>query len=144
MKIKIRYHDPKMPMLEFYGGTDKSNWIDLRCKDEEILRAGECKLISLGVSMELPEGYEALVIPRSSTFKRYGLLQTNSVGLIDGSYKGDDDIWYMPVLATRDVEIPQYERICQFRIIKRMDAVEFEPVDSLDNTNRGGIGSTNE
>ena len=144
MIIKVRYHDPNMPPLEFYGGTDKSNWIDLRCMNEELLSVGEYKLISLGVSMELPEGYEAIVIPRSSTFKRYGIIQANSVGLIDNSYKGENDIWYMPVYATRMALIPKYERICQFRIQPVMKDIELVTVEQLTGNDRGGIGSTNE
>jgi len=144
MVIKVHYHDPNMPPLEFYGGSDTSNWIDLRCMNEEIIPSETYKLISLGVSIELPEGYEAIIIPRSSTFKRYGILQANSVGLIDNSYKGDDDIWYMPIYSTRYTTIPQYERICQFRIQPVMKDIEIVPVDHLGNDNRGGIGSTNE
>ena len=104
------------------------------------MKAGEYKLIPLGVSMQLPPGYEALVIPRSSTFKHWGILQTNSCGLIDNSYCGDDDIWYFPALSTRDVLIEKNSRICQFRIQKKMKNVNFETVNTLNNVNRGGLG----
>lgn len=138
MKIKVKYH-ADIPPLEM---TDRGDWIDLRVAEEVHLKAGEYKLISLGVSMELPKGYEALVIPRSSTFKNWGVLQTNSCGLIDNSYCGDNDIWKFPALATRDVLIEKNSRICQFRIQKKMENVEFETVSTLNNTNRGGFGSS--
>ena len=106
------------------------------------MKGGEFKLIPLGVSMKLPDGYEALVIPRSSTFKNWGLLQTNHCGLIDNSYCGDDDVWYFPALATRDVTVEKNSRICQFRIQKSMNGIEFETVDKLLDNNRKGFGST--
>ena len=138
MIIKIKYQSDIHP-LEI---TENSDWIDLRVADDVALKAGEYKLISLGVSMQLPEGYEALVIPRSSTFKHWGVLQANSCGLIDNSYCGDNDIWMFPALATRDVVIEKNSRICQFRIQKKMDGVSFEVVNNLGNVDRKGIGST--
>ena len=106
------------------------------------LKAGEFKLIPLGVAMELPKGYEAHVVPRSSTFKNYGILQVNSCGIIDGSYCGDEDMWRMPVYATRDTIIHKNERICQFRIMENQPKIVFDEVESLDNASRGGFGST--
>lgn len=140
MQIKIKYHDENMEKLQFIEG--KSDWIDLRSAERVELKKGDFKLISLGVSMELPEGYEAHVAPRSSTFKNFGIIQTNSVGVIDESYCGDNDIWMMPVLAMRDSLIEKGDRICQFRIMKKMEEVKLEEVRVLGNENRDGLGST--
>jgi len=106
------------------------------------LKAGEFKLIHLGVAMQLPEGYEAHVVPRSSTYKNFGIIQTNHCGIIDGSYCGPDDWWYMPVYALRDTVIHKNDRICQFRIIENQPKLVFDEVEKLDGNNRGGIGST--
>ncbi len=138
--IKIKYFDSEMDKLTYIDG--KSDWIDLRSSESVELKKGEFKLIPLGVAMELPAGYEAHVVPRSSTFKNYGILQTNSCGVIDGSYCGNEDMWRMPVYATRDTVIHRGDRICQFRIMKNQPAIVFEEVDSLDNQNRGGFGTT--
>ena len=134
--IKVRYHADIYPLEK----TEEGDWIDLRVAEDVEMKAGEYKLIPLGVSMQLPPGYEALVIPRSSTFKHWGILQTNSCGLIDNSYCGDDDIWYFPAIATRDVLIEKNSRICQFRIQKKMKNVKFQTVNTLNNVNRGGLG----
>ena len=139
-KIKIKYFTEDIDKLTYIDG--KSDWIDLRASETVELRAGEFKLIPLGVAMELPRGYEAHVVPRSSTFKNYGILQTNSCGIIDGSYCGDEDMWRMPVYATRDTVIGKNERICQFRIVENQPKIVFEEVASLDGENRGGFGST--
>ena len=120
----------------------KGDWIDLRAAKSVVMKAGEYQLIPLGIAMELPKGYEAIVAPRSSTFKRGGILLANSIGIIDESYKGDNDEWHFPALAIRDTVITQNERICQFRIIKHQPEIEFEIVDSLGNDDRGGMGST--
>lgn len=138
MTIDVKYHADIYPLKM----TTNGDWCDLRAAEDVEFKAGEYKLISLGVSMQLPPGYEALVIPRSSTFKHWGLLQTNSCGLIDNSYCGDDDIWQFPALATRDVLVEKNSRICQFRIQKKMDAVNFNTVIALNNTNRKGFGSS--
>lgn len=138
MEIKVRYHADIDPLEK----TDKGDWIDLRAAEDVELKVGEFKLISLGVSMKLPEGYEALVIPRSSTFKHWGIIQTNHCGLIDNSYCGDSDIWKFPALATRDVVIEKNSRICQFRIQKKMEDLKLTTVDKLDDVNRGGFGSS--
>lgn len=139
-KIRIKYFTDKIDRLEYIDG--KSDWIDLRASETVELKAGEFRLIPLGVAMELPQGYEAHVVPRSSTFKNYGILQTNSCGIIDGSYCGDEDMWRMPVYATRDTVIRENDRICQFRIVENQPKVEFDEVESLDNESRGGFGST--
>lgn len=138
-KIEIKYHNKDMLKIEKLPNGD---WIDLRSAEAVDLKAGEFRIISLGVSMKLPEGYEAHVVPRSSTFKKWGIIQTNHMGVIDNSYSGDNDIWGMPVLATRDTVINVNDRICQFRIIKRQPEVELVEVDKLDDRARGGFGST--
>lgn len=139
-QIKIKYFTDKIDKLTYIDG--KSDWIDLRAAETVELKAGEFKLIPLGVAMQLPEGYEAHIVPRSSTFKNYGILQTNSCGIVDGSYSGDDDMWKMPVYAVRDTRIELNERIAQFRIVENQPRIEFKEVESLLNSNRGGFGST--
>lgn len=139
-RIKIKYFTEEIDKLTYIDG--KSDWIDLRASETVELKAGEFKLIPLGIAMELPKGYEAHVVPRSSTFKNYGVLQVNSCGIIDCSYCGDEDMWYMPVYATRDTVINKNDRICQFRIMENQPKIEFEEVGSLENENRGGFGST--
>ena len=138
MKIKVKYHTDILP-LEM---NDKGDWVDLRAAQDMKLWGGYYYYIPLGISVELPEGYEAHVAPRSSTFKNWGIIQTNSVGVIDNSYCGDNDIWMMPVYATRFTEIKKNDRICQFRIIEKQPHLEFETVDHLGNEDRGGFGST--
>ena len=139
--IKIHYFSPDAPRLKV---TAKGDWIDLYCAQTMQLSAGEFALIPLGVSMQLPEGYEANTAPRSSTFKRWGILQANSIGVIDNSYCGTNDEWKLPVYATRDTVIEKGDRICQFRIQKVMEPVEFVEVERLDAPDRGGFGSTGE
>lgn len=138
MGIKIRYHADIEPLKQSANG----DWIDLRAAEDVELKAGEFKIISLGVSMKLPDGFEAHIIPRSSTFKNWGILQANHFGLIDNSYCGDNDIWCFPALAMRDTVIHKNDRICQFRVMQKMGDVRFITVDSLDGVNRGGFGST--
>ena len=139
-KIKIKYHTDEIEKLRYIDG--KSDFIDLRAAEDIELKAGDFKLISLGVSMELPKGYEAHIVPRSSTFKTWGIIQTNSMGIVDESYRGDSDIWKMPVYATRDTVIHKNDRICQFRIIEHQPTIEFEEVNKLEGSDRGGFGST--
>lgn len=138
-QIKIKYHNPDLAKIE---KIEVGDWIDLRAAENIKLSAGEFKLINLGISMKLPEGYEAHVVPRSSTFKTWGVLQTNSMGIIDNSYSGTNDIWRFPAYAIRDTEIRVNDRLCQFRIVKKQPKVEFIEVDKLDDTDRGGFGST--
>ena len=139
--VKIKYVKEGMDKLEIINGGD---WIDLRIAEDVTLKAGDFKIIPLGVAMRLPEGYEALVIPRSSTFMKYGIIQANSVGLIDESYRGDNDEWHFPAYATRDITIPKNTRICQFRIIEHQPQLLLEEVPELSSTDRGGFGSTGE
>ena len=138
LTIKIKYHNDILPIDKFTNG----DWIDLRAAEDVGLHAGEFRLISLGVSMKLPEGYEAHIVPRSSTYKNWGIIQTNHMGVIDNSYSGDNDIWKFPALAVRDTIIYKNERICQFRIVKKQPELTLESVDHLDGPDRGGFGSS--
>lgn len=137
-QIEIKYLKDIMP-LEI---NDKGDWIDLRAAEDVDMVAGDYCLIPLGVSMKLPEGYEALVVPRSSTFKKWGIIQSNHMGVIDNSYSGTMDEWNFPAIALRSTHIHKNDRICQFRLVKNQEPVEFIKVDYLDDTNRGGFGST--
>lgn len=139
MEIKVRYHTDG---IEEIKPNSKGDWIDLRAAEDAVLWAGDYRIISLGVSMKLPDGYEAHIVPRSSTFKNWGIIQTNGMGIIDNSYSGDNDIWGMPVYATRNTSIKKGDRICQFRIMKQMEIPEIVVVDHLDGEDRGGFGST--
>lgn len=139
LNIDIIYHNPNLPKLE---KIDKGDWIDLRASVGGAFKKGDFALIDLGVSMRLPEGYEAHIAPRSSTFKHWGIFQVNSVGVIDNSYSGTNDVWKMPCYFTRDTVIEPNDRICQFRIVKKMEPVSFTEVTELDNTDRGGFGSS--
>lgn len=136
--IKIKYMRGVQKVERFNVG----DWIDLRAAEDIEMKAGEFKLIPLGVAMELPTGYEALVAPRSSTFKKMNILLANSIGIIDESYKGDNDEWHFPAYATKDTFIRKNERICQFRIIQHQPLIHLLEVDHLGNADRGGIGST--
>ena len=113
--IKIKYFTDKIDKLEYIDG--KSDWIDLRASEDVILKAGDFALIPLGVAMELPQGYEAHIVPRSSTYKNFGVIQANHCGIVDGSYCGDNDMWRMPVIGMRDTEIHVIDRFCQLRIM---------------------------
>ena len=139
-EIKVKYFVDGIDELCAVAG--KSDWIDLHAAEEVTLKAGEFRLIPLGVAMALPEGYEAHIVPRSSTFKNYGILQTSSMGVVDGSYRGDNDQWRMPVYATRDVTIEKNARICQFRIVRNQPPLTFTRAEHLDGPDRGGFGST--
>ena len=138
--IQVKYFHEGMEELCYVAG--KSDWIDLRAAEDVTLKAGEFRLIPLGVAIALPEGYEAHLVPRSSTFKNYGILQTNSMGVVDYSYRGDGDEWKMPVYAARDTTSEKGARICQFRIMKNQPALNFVRVEHLEGQDRGGFGST--
>ena len=133
-RIRIVYHTNRIDKLDYIEG--KSDWIDLRAAEDVEFRAGEFKMINLGVSMELPKGYEAHVVPRSSTFKNYGLIQTNSCGVIDQTYCGQDDVWRWPAYAVRDTAVHVNDRICQFRIVENQPHIRFEEVDVLEGESR--------
>ena len=139
--IKVNYHKDRWPWLVEMEKNEKGDFIDLRAAEEYELKQGEFKLINLGISVQLPEGYHAEVVPRSSTYKNFGIIMSNSIGIIDESYCGDNDIWKFPAIAMRDTTIHTNDRICQFRIVKNRD-MNIEVVDKLDNEDRGGIGST--
>ncbi len=140
MIIRIKYHTEAIEKLTYIGG--KSDWIDLRAAEEVTLKKGDFRLVDLGVSVQLPEGYEMLIAARSSTFRNYGLIQTNAVGVVDESYCADEDHLMWPCYATRDTVIHVNDRICQFRIIEHQPEISFEEVDTLGNKARGGFGST--
>ncbi len=138
--IKIKYFSEDIERLRYIDG--KSDWIDLRASETVELKAGEFAFIPLGVAMQLPKGYEAHLLPRSSTFKNYGLIQTNSMGIVDSSYCGPEDMWRMPVYATRDIRVEKNDRIAQFRIVENQPFIEFIEDDLSSNVTRGGFGST--
>ena len=138
--IQIKYFTDEIEKLTYIDG--KSDWIDLRAAKEMELKAGQYAMIPLGVAMKLPEGYEAHIVPRSSTYKNYGLIQTNHMGVVDESYCGDNDQWHMPVFALRDTVIHVNDRICQFRIMEHQPKIVFEEVEVLSAPDRGGFGST--
>ena len=139
MKIRIKYFEKDLVPVEKIA---KGDWIDLRAAEDLELKAGDFRYIRLGVGMILPEGYEAHVAPRSSTFKNFGILVSNSIGIIDNSFCGEEDEWRLPVYAARDTVIHKNERICQFRIVEKQPAFELETVEHLRDVSRGGFGST--
>lgn len=139
MEIKIKYFNDKLTKLKYIDG--KSDWIDLRAAETVSLKAGEFHLIPLGVAMKLPDGYEAHILPRSSTYKNFGIILTNSQGVVDNIYCGENDQWYFPALAMRDTIIYFDDRICQFRVQKNQPKIEFIESE-LSSESRGGIGST--
>ncbi len=138
--IKIKYFDTDMPKLTYVDG--KSDWIDLYAAKTVTMNKGDFCYIPLGVAMRIPDGYEAHIVPRSSTFKTWGIIQANHMGVVDQSYSGDNDEWMMPVYATRDTKIEKYERICQFRIMENQPVILFNEVSHLEGKDRGGFGST--
>lgn len=140
MEIKVHYLQDGMEPLCYVAG--KSDWIDLRAAETVTLKAGEFRLIPLGVAIALPAGYEAHIVPRSSMFKTYGILQSNSMGVVDNTYCGDGDQWCFPAYATRDVTVEKGARICQFRVMENQPPLEFVSVERLDGPDRGGFGST--
>ena len=137
--IKIKYFDQE---IEKISKIAKGDWIDLRSAEDVAIKKGEYRLIRLGVGMILPEGYEAHIVPRSSTPSKFGIMSANSVGIIDNSYSGDADEWMFPAVALRDTVIMKNDRICQFRIVKNQPEIVFYEVDHLGENSRGGIGST--
>lgn len=138
MEVKIKYHEGGVKLQKI----EKGDWIDLYASKDYTMKSGDFQLIDLGVSIEIPKGYEAYVVPRSSTFKNFGIIMANSIGIIDESYCGDNDIWRFAALAMRDTEIKQGDKIAQFRLMEHMPAIEFVEVESLGNADRGGCGTT--
>ena len=139
LPLRIKYFDKNIEKLK---NTEKGDWIDLRSAIDISLKKGDFALIPLGVGMVLPDGYEAHIVPRSSTFKNWKIIQTNSVGIIDNSYSGENDQWMMPVYAVEDTKIKKNDRICQFRILEKMPVLEIQEVEHLNDVSRGGFGST--
>lgn len=137
--IKILYHDDDLVKIQ---RIEQGDWIDLRAAETIEMNEGDFRLISLGVSMKLPDGYEAHIVPRSSTFKNWGIIQTNHMGIIDNSYSGNNDIWRFPAYATRPTVIHKNDRICQFRVVPKMGDISIVEVNHLDDKDRGGFGST--
>ena len=138
LSVDIKYH----ANIDKIAQSDNGDFIDLRCAEDVEMKAGEFKLVSLGVSMKLPDGYWAQLVPRSSLFKNHGVIQTNSFGVIDNTYSGDNDIWKIPLYATRDTKFEFNERIAQFRLVQGQGKVIFNEVDHLSDKDRGGFGST--
>lgn len=139
-EIRVKYFVDGIDELRYVDG--KSDWIDLHAAEDVTLRAGEFRLIPLGIAVALPEGWEAHIVPRSSTFRNYGLLQTNSMGVVDCTYRGDGDQWFFPAYATRDARIEKNARICQFRIERNQPQLRFVRAEHLEGPDRGGFGST--
>ncbi len=140
VEIKIKYFNDELERLRPIDG--KSDWIDLRSAETVELKKGDFHLLPLGVALKLPEGYEAHVLPRSSTYKNYGLIMVNSMGVVDNSYCGPDDQYFIPVYATRDTVVNFNDRICQFRIVENQPEIEFVEDDLTGGQNRGGFGTT--
>ena len=138
MEIKIKY----FTNIEKIKQIPNGDWVDLRSAIDVTLKKGEFTIIPLGVGMKLPFGYEAHIVPRSSTYKNYGIIQTNHIGVIDNSYSGDNDQWGMPVIAMRDTTIHKNDRICQFRLMDHQTSLEITEVEHLEGKDRGGFGST--
>ena len=139
LPLRIKYFDKNIEKLK---KTEKGDWIDLRSAIDISLKKGDFALIPRGVGMVLPDGYEAHIVPRSSTFKNWKIIQTNSVGIIDNSYSGENDQWMMPVYAVEDTKIKKNDRICQFRILEKMPALEIQEAEHLNDVSRGVFGST--
>lgn len=137
--LKIKYHDPELIKIE---QVENSSWIDLRSAETVELKQGENKMISLGVSIKVPNGWEGNIVPRSSTFKNYGLIQVNSFGVVESNYAGNNDIWRMWVYATRDCVVNKNDRICQFRITEKQPKLNIVDVDDMMEIDRMGFGST--
>ena len=139
LEIKIKYHYPDLAKLK---QISIGNWIDLRAAETIHLEQGENSLISLGISMKLPDGYEAHIVPRSSTFNVFGIIQANHMGVVDSSYAGNDDIWRFWAIAMRSTWIHFNDRICQFRIMEVQPQITFTEVETMTDISRGGFGST--
>ena len=139
MQLKVKYHYDNLTRIEKF---DQGDWMDLRNAEEVVMKKGDFMYIPLGISVEMPVGYEAHIVPRSSTYKRYGIIQANHMGVVDNDYNGDEDRWYMPAIAMRDTTIPVDNRICQFRLIRNQEPLELVEVETLGNYERGGLGST--
>lgn len=138
MEVKIKYFSDIEKIKKFKYG----DWIDLRSAEDVELKAGDFKIIKLGIGMKLPYGWEAHVAPRSSTYKNFGIICANSFGIIDNSYCGDEDEWGFPAIALRDTTIHKNDRICQFRVVEKQPSIDFIEVEHLDKVSRGGFGTS--
>ena len=136
MEVKIKYFSDIEKIKKFKYG----DWIDLRSAEDVELKAGDFKIIKLGIGMKLPYGWEAHVAPRTSTYKNFGIICANSFGIIDNSYCGDEDEWGFPAIALRDTTIHKNDRICQFRVVEKQPSIDFIEVEHLDKVSRGGFG----
>ena len=137
-EIKVKYFTDLVTIQQ----NDNGNWTDLKASETIELKKDEFKLIPLGVGMILPDDYEAHIVPRSSTYKNFGIIQTNHCGIIDNSYSGDNDEWKFPAYALRDTIINKGDRICQFRIVEKQPTLDIVVVDRLNDKDRGGFGSS--
>lgn len=142
MELKVLYHDEKFGELERISKIEQGDWIDLRAAETVELKKGEFKIISLGITVVIPDGYEMNIVPRSSTYKNFKILQTNCFGVIDNSYSGFNDIVGFPALAMEDTVIHKGDRICQFRLNKKMENLDLIEVKEASDKSRGGFGST--
>lgn len=147
MIIRIKYFENATKLNKI----SKGDWIDVYANKDMFIKEGERAMIPLGFALELPSGWEGHLAPRSSTFKTWGIIQTNSIGVVDSSYIGDNDQWHMPVFClqgkneengVKGTFIERGDKIAQFRIMEVMPAIEFEEVETFGNEDRGGFGST--
>lgn len=153
MELRIKYFKGATKLKQI----EKGNWIDVYARKDVFVPEGERAMVPLGFALELPKGYEGHLAPRSSTFKTWGVIQTNSVGVVDDTYIGDNDEWMMPVYClqgkneilrgtgkNKGTLIHQGDKIGQFRIMESMPQIVFNEVESLENEDRGGFGTTGE
>lgn len=138
--IRVKYHEGASRI----GGDIHGVMCDLAASETVELKKGEKKIIPLGVSMKLPDGYFGLVVPRSSTCLKYGIMMANSVGIIEPDYCGPNDVWGFVAYATRGTKIPKGIRIAQFMPVPMFGDLDFDVVDSMPDPDRGGYGSTGE
>lgn len=136
LKVKKHSKDVKFAVIP------EGDWQDLAIVEDVEMKAGEFRKISFGFAMKLPEGYEAHIVPRSSTFERYGIIQTNGIGIIDNKYEGNNDIWMLPCYATMDIIIPAGTRTSQFRLVEKQKKLKIEYVENLEGEDRGGFGQS--
>lgn len=136
----IKYHDSELLPVE---AQHKTEWFDARCAEDVTMNKGEYRLLSLGVTIKIPDGWEIIIAPRSSTYKQFGVILANSIGVIDNAYGNDEaDILRFPAIAMRDTHIRKNDRICQFRFQRVQPKVSLLEVNHIRGVARGGVGST--